>query len=182
MISRAHSAAARKNGELHGGAKRRPLHEATAAFWSRVRKGHADACWIWLGSADTNGYGRFGFGGKIWQAHRFAFFICRRSPSDTEKICHSCDTPSCVNPAHLFAGTTADNNADCRSKGRASPPPTNTKATAVQVLAILREYKPHVMTQPMLATKYNLTLPCVRSIIHDDKAWRAVKSTTQTKD
>lgn len=37
-------------------------------------------------------------------------------------IMHSCDNPSCVNPAHLSAGTAADNIQDAARKGRMSGP------------------------------------------------------------
>ena len=37
-------------------------------------------------------------------------------------ICHRCDNPKCCNPAHLWAGTQADNVADMIAKGRRADP------------------------------------------------------------
>jgi len=39
-------------------------------------------------------------------------------------VLHSCDTPACWNPDHLFLGTQADNVHDCIQKGRAVFPPS----------------------------------------------------------
>lgn len=33
-------------------------------------------------------------------------------------LCHTCDTPACVNPDHLLVGTQKDNIYDMMSKGR----------------------------------------------------------------
>lgn len=37
-------------------------------------------------------------------------------------VMHTCDTPMCVDPAHLVGGTLADNNRDMAAKGRARGP------------------------------------------------------------
>jgi hypothetical protein len=58
-------------------------------------------------------------------------------------VCHRCDNPGCVNPAHLFVGTAKDNHNDMRSKGRHVNPPVmrgesnvNAKLNPEKVLAI----------------------------------------------
>jgi hypothetical protein len=49
-------------------------------------------------------------------AYRLAF---GDPPPDKPCILHRCDNPPCCNPAHLWAGTKADNVADMIAKGRA---------------------------------------------------------------
>jgi hypothetical protein len=36
-------------------------------------------------------------------------------------VCHTCDTPPCVRPLHLFLGTNRDNSQDALAKGRLNP-------------------------------------------------------------
>lgn len=92
-------------------------------FWSKVSK--TDGCWLWTGSRSGNNkrpeslYGSFYLGsGKKIRAHRYSYEISKGSIPEGMLVCHSCDTPLCVNPDHLWLGTSADNNKDCLDKGR----------------------------------------------------------------
>jgi hypothetical protein len=75
-------------------------------------------CWIWLGSKTPTGYGRYcsSLDSVTRAAHRIAFVAHKGATS--LNVCHTCDTPSCINPTHLFAGTQHDNLLDMSKKGR----------------------------------------------------------------
>lgn len=83
------------------------------------------ACWLWTGGLNTKGgYGRFNvyLGSKRRRgilAHRYAWETKNKKPVPVNmKICHTCDTPLCVRPTHLFLGTQLDNVMDMMHKGR----------------------------------------------------------------
>jgi len=78
-------------------------------------------CWLWIGSLLRKGYGAMKVGRKShvpMRAHRLSYELHFGNIPSGLFICHRCDTPSCVNPDHLYAGTAKDNCVDRDSRGR----------------------------------------------------------------
>ncbi|MGW0136226.1 HNH endonuclease [Streptomyces sp. NPDC003299] len=81
-------------------------------FWSSVEK--TPTCWIWTGSVDTKGYGRFKLHGKFFQAHRWAYQRFVGLVPDGLQIDHvkakGCASRLCVNfEEHLEPVTCREN-------------------------------------------------------------------------
>lgn len=103
-------------------------------FWQKVNKDgpihpyspELGQCWLWAASTMMGGYGWFGMnvpqdsGRARWKGIRASriSFLFSNGEWPMPQCLHSCDRAACVNPAHLRAGTHAENNKDCDSRNR----------------------------------------------------------------
>lgn len=77
-----------------------------------------NGCWIWQLSKDVDGYGKIKVFGRSLRAHRVFWERKNGAIPGGLLLCHRCDTPSCVNPDHLFLGDHKTNHRDRGDKGR----------------------------------------------------------------
>jgi hypothetical protein len=90
-----------------------------ARFWAKVRRSGPDACWPWVGSQMSRGYGQFMLNGRPEGAHRVAWALLHGPIPDGKHVLHHCDVRRCCNAeTHLFLGTHLDNMQDAARKGR----------------------------------------------------------------
>jgi hypothetical protein len=63
-------------------------------------------------------YGNIKKHGSNQYAHRFSWEMHFGPIPKGLRVLHSCDTPLCIRPDHLFLGTQLDNMRDCAKKNR----------------------------------------------------------------
>jgi hypothetical protein len=110
-----HTYCSRKCGRLA-----QPIRSPEERFWEKVDRKGPNECWLWTAGALSAGYGSFHYNGTFIGAHRFAWIVTNGPIPEGLFVCHRCDNPPCVNPAHLFIGSAADNIGDKVKKGRQS--------------------------------------------------------------
>lgn len=142
---------------------------------SRVVVKADSGCWEWTGTVGKNGYGVFWLDGRNLGAHRASWAL--HGFGDAVDLCvlHRCDNRVCVNPAHLFLGTNAENMADMVAKGRAAGSRRIgernpcARVTQADVQAIRAEYGAG-STQRAIAKRFGISQPTVNAIV-SRKRW-----------
>jgi hypothetical protein len=157
-------------------------------FWTKVRIGDDDECWVWKRGLD-HGYGSFRVNGRAERAHRMAWKLVKGPIPERMHVLHHCDNPPCVNPAHLYLGTDKENARDRKERGRMvadtshaiakRKPGWNRKRreddrrsnralclTDEQIRTIREDYADGGCTFRSLADAYGVSHPTIKNAIH----------------
>ena len=122
----------------------------------------------------SRGYGSFGVNGKTTAAHRYSYQIHTGQIPKGFVICHTCDTPSCVNPDHLWAGTQSENMKDMFNKNRQGT--SNRRKDACKKGHSFEEFEPLVYIKRQgrqFGKEYRICKECKR--INDSKYYTNFK-------
>lgn len=145
-------------------------------------------CWLWLLSTNNSkrgDYGRAWVDGEYEGAHRWAYRLFIGSIPEGLYVLHRCDTPSCVNPRHLFLGTALDNNRDRARKGRNAVPAAHLHPETVRGerngRALIKEDVARGILQARgsrasVASRFGVSLHIVKSI-RGRRTWRHLTET-----
>lgn len=121
-----------------------PQAERLDWYFSNLRKTDT-GCLEWRWTIGSGGYGSLRVDGKHILTHRLSYQRYVGPIPAGMCVCHSCDNPPCVNPAHLWLGTLSDNAKDAYRKGRTQPPRDGShiqnKLNVEQVIEIRHRYR-----------------------------------------
>ena len=116
------------------------LDKTEARFLAKIAEPDVNGCTLWTACTNEDGYGTFGYMGRVVRAHRYAAGMVDWPPEIQTR--HLCNVPACVNPEHLTFGSNADNVRDKVEAGRQPKGVDHGRAklTEDQVLEIRSRY------------------------------------------
>jgi len=154
-------------------ARRRTMAERFNDFFS---PGDPDACWIWGGPVDRDGYGIItDDAGRQVRAHRVAYEMQHGQIEAGKYVLHSCDNPPCCNPKHLRDGTNSDNVADKVARGRqAKGEGIGRNLLSADEVRRIRSLYGTGPTQQQLAEMFNVSVSTIQAVT-SRRIWKHVE-------
>lgn len=140
-----------------------------------VKKDPDTGCWLWQRSCNQYGYGYMHSAKKRYSTHRVAYELYIGPIPEKMLVCHTCDTPNCVNPDHLFLGTPFVNQQDMKSKKRSTIGVTNpmAKLNEDDIRAIRKACTEYGLMQKDVAVVWGVSKSSVANIMAG-KTWSHV--------
>lgn len=149
-------------------------------FWQKVDKmpgfGPRGDCWRWTGAKNSAGYGSFQFDKVSYMPHRLIYIATHGSLEASDGfsgqvVCHECDEPLCVKPAHLFVGGGWDNQNDKVAKGRHAYGARHSRAVLTD--ETVSEIRRATGTNADVAVQFGVS-PTTISYVRNRRTWRHV--------
>lgn len=156
------------------------LDSVRKRFWERVAVG--EGCWLWTAKRTDEGYGylmvkQIGHRKYMWKAHRVSYLLHHGAIPANRLLRHTCDTPACVNPAHLIVGTQAENVEDMDRRGRRRVgigERQNSHKLTAAAIPIIRQRYADGETLQAIADAYGVTNQSIHAVV-TYKTWRHIK-------
>jgi len=124
---------------------------------------------MWTAAKNACGYGSMGDGtGRTVLAHRLAHELLIGPVPAGACVLHSCDTPACVNPAHLRLGTPNDNAQDRERRRRGRHPVGAAHGRAKLNEDDVREIRRSALSHTNEAARYGVSRTLVRKVRNGD--------------
>jgi predicted XRE-type DNA-binding protein len=98
-----------------------------------------------------------------------SYNIHRRAVLPSEQVLHSCDTPCCVNPDHLFVGDNTANHLDKFNKGRQAKGESHGRAEINN--ALVQTLRTAAGTQDEIARRFGVSQSTV-SRVKAKRTWK----------
>ena len=126
-------------------------------------------CWLWTGKPNGSGYGTCRNDGEWVGAHVATYLMFHGPlPKGCRVVRHTCDMRLCCNPAHLIAGTYADNTRDMYERGRSmqqGETHKEAKLTETDVKNIRAEFTGKRGEQARMAERYGVSRATINLIL-----------------
>ncbi len=144
----------------------RTKEQRVETFWNYVDKTSHAPCWLWTGTTNRDGYGRFSWNQRLHQAHRISYYLHTGEDPLRHLVLHTCDTPRCVNPYHLFVGNDKDNAEDKKRKNRERNLFGEEHWKASITNAQAREIRERFgLWETYIASEYNTSKDVIRNVV-----------------